>query len=246
VPLYYYVDGLGSIVAVTNAARAVAASYVYESFGATTMQTQIVVSPFGFTGREFSNGDGNAPGPGLYYYRARYYDPSAGRFISEDLINFTAEINFYAYVSNSPINQTDPSGLFPPIRVTLPGKVARLVQSSITFLVRDLHETRRAGHHRFPGELNSPMRHCTISCELALRWPIQIVRASGVVNELQGLILDVRNIRSRISGESPEAAQVVDLVNNERGFACAERVRSFRLYSCEECCGNKACSGGTL
>jgi RHS repeat-associated protein len=96
---------------VTNAARAVAASYVYESFGATTMQTQIVVSPYGFTGREADNGDLAVPGPGLYYYRARYYDPAIGRFLSEDPLRFDVGINFYRYVKNNPVTLADPYGL---------------------------------------------------------------------------------------------------------------------------------------
>ena len=47
---------------------------------------------------------------GLYYYRARYYDPSAGRFLSEDPIGFEGGGNFFAYVSNSP-SYLDPWGL---------------------------------------------------------------------------------------------------------------------------------------
>lgn len=48
---------------------------------------------------------------GLYYYRARYYDPKIGRFISEDPIKFEAGPNFYTYVDNNPTNYTDPTGL---------------------------------------------------------------------------------------------------------------------------------------
>jgi len=47
---------------------------------------------------------------GLYYYRARYYDPEVGRFITEDPLGFGAGVNFYAYVGNNPINASDPSG----------------------------------------------------------------------------------------------------------------------------------------
>jgi len=55
----------------------------------------------------------------LYYYRARYYDPQAGRFLSEDPIGFlsgdaigveAADPNLYRYVRNNPINLTDPTG----------------------------------------------------------------------------------------------------------------------------------------
>jgi RHS repeat-associated protein len=47
----------------------------------------------------------------LYYYRARYYDPAAGRILGEDPIQFGAGPNFYAYVSNNPAYWVDPLGL---------------------------------------------------------------------------------------------------------------------------------------
>lgn len=47
----------------------------------------------------------------LYFYRARYYDPNAGRFISDDPIRFRGGINLYAYVQNRPTLMRDPSGL---------------------------------------------------------------------------------------------------------------------------------------
>ena len=69
------------------------------------------VSRLKYTGREDD-------GTGLYQYRARYYDPAVGRFISEDKLTFDAGINFYAYVSNNPINATDPTGLFENLTVS--------------------------------------------------------------------------------------------------------------------------------
>lgn len=48
-----------------------------------------------------------------YYYRARYYDSTAGRFLSEDPMQFKAGVNFYTYVLNDPIDNTDPLGLEP-------------------------------------------------------------------------------------------------------------------------------------
>ena len=46
------------------------------------------------------------------YYRARWYDPNLGRFISEDPIGLNGGVNQYAYVSNNPVNATDPTGLY--------------------------------------------------------------------------------------------------------------------------------------
>lgn len=57
-----------------------------------------------YTGREND-------GTGLYYYRARYYDPVLNRFVSEDPIGLQADLNVYAYVSGNPISFVDPDGL---------------------------------------------------------------------------------------------------------------------------------------
>src|SRR5215469_10990239 len=63
-----------------------------------------IVNNFRYTGREWD------PETSLYYYRARYYDPQAGRFLQEDELGFDAGINFYPYVLNNPLNWTDSYG----------------------------------------------------------------------------------------------------------------------------------------
>lgn len=62
-------------------------------------------SPFGYTGRQFD------PETGLYQYRARYYSPRLGQFLSMDPIGSKDDPNLYGYVGNDPVNATDPSGM---------------------------------------------------------------------------------------------------------------------------------------
>jgi RHS repeat-associated protein len=48
---------------------------------------------------------------GLYYYKARMYSPTLGRFLQTDPIGTKDDLNLYAYVKNNPVNFTDPTGL---------------------------------------------------------------------------------------------------------------------------------------
>ena len=104
--LFYHADGLGSVVALTDAAGAVTTRYRYSPFGKTVTIGEDVDQPFRFTGREWD------AETGLYFYRARYYSPDMGRFITEDPMGLGAgDVNFYAYVGNNPVNYVDPLGL---------------------------------------------------------------------------------------------------------------------------------------
>jgi uncharacterized protein RhaS with RHS repeats len=53
----------------------------------------------------------------LYYYRARYYNPAPGRFVSEDPIGFSGGPNVYAYVSANPVQIVDSLGLAGTLRL---------------------------------------------------------------------------------------------------------------------------------
>jgi RHS repeat-associated protein len=102
---HYLTDALGSTVALTNSAGTPISVYQYAPYGYTqasgnTTNTQT------YTGREDD-------GTGLLYYRARYYLPNCGRFISEDPIGIAGGMNTYAYVGGDPVSFRDPLGLRP-------------------------------------------------------------------------------------------------------------------------------------
>jgi RHS repeat-associated protein len=98
-------DALGSVLALTNSSGNIITQYGYDPYGNTVGYGGTSANVFQYSGRE---NDGN----GLYFYRARYYSPATGRFISEDPLGFGGgDVNLYAYVGNNPINRIDPFGL---------------------------------------------------------------------------------------------------------------------------------------
>ncbi len=102
-------DGLGSIVQTetTSTHPTWWDLFNYDSFGnnAGSNYTNLDNLRFQYAGREHDSETG------LYYNRARYYDPTVGRFLSEDPIQFGGGRNFYRYVGNAPNNLIDPMGL---------------------------------------------------------------------------------------------------------------------------------------
>jgi RHS repeat-associated protein len=104
---YYQADVLGSITSLTTASGTASDRFVYSSFGNLISSTGSFTQPFGYTGREYDSESG------LYFDRARYYDPSVGRFLSEDAAGFAVGSNFYPYVWNNPAKFRDPSGMNP-------------------------------------------------------------------------------------------------------------------------------------
>ena len=103
---FYQFDGSSDTVAVTGTGGAVLNTYRYLPFGEKVV-TGSIPNPFTYAGQFGVSDDGD----GLYYMRARYYDPTIGRFISEDPLQFGGGINRYAYVRNNPISRIDPMGL---------------------------------------------------------------------------------------------------------------------------------------
>ncbi|MFC2018022.1 RHS repeat-associated core domain-containing protein [Chloroflexota bacterium] len=104
---YVHQDSLGSTALTTNTSGSTAATVRYYPYGDTRYQSGSLTTDKLFTGQRLDD-------TGLYYYNARYYDATIGRFISADSIvpDWTnpQSYNRYSYVLNNPLKYTDPTG----------------------------------------------------------------------------------------------------------------------------------------
>ncbi len=111
---YYHLDHQNSTKAVTGETGEVVVQYVYRAFGEQlrrywegdpnkTTGDEMRDATYTYGGKEL-DGDTN-----LYYFNARYYDATTGRFINVDPIQDGS--NWYVYCKNNPMNYLDPTGL---------------------------------------------------------------------------------------------------------------------------------------
>jgi len=118
--LYFLADHLGSTALLANAVGTVIEKLQYEAFGSDSGSLQ---TRYNYAGRE------RDVASELVYFRARWYSPSQGRFISEDPISFEGGLNTYAYVDNSPFSNIDPEGLGPIKLITLCAKGYKTIRT---------------------------------------------------------------------------------------------------------------------
>jgi RHS repeat-associated protein len=181
-PVYYHHDGLGSTVALTDAAGAKIESYTYDVFGTVSIfdaagfpqSSSTAGNRFLFTGREFVK-EAN-----LYDYRNRVYSAEIGRFLQTDPIQFDAgDVNLYRYVGNQVILWSDPLGLAGPSAPVIlalgPAVCAKIAacRNAVKRMVKELAEECKkvkckfalhTAHHPFPGR--GKLCHLQVNCYL--------------------------------------------------------------------------------
>jgi len=106
---YFLRDGHSGIRSLTNNSGVISESYRYDAFGNLQGFSGTPTTKYLYTGQQFDQLTG------LYDLRARYYNPSQGRFLSRDIAEYVletpSELNRYIYGEVNPNNFSDPSGL---------------------------------------------------------------------------------------------------------------------------------------
>ena len=114
-PVYYLTDAMGSVIGLADGSGAEVADFRYDSFGNLRSSTGIEGDREALAGGDFRfQGQWLESTTDLYHFRARYYDPESGRFVSRDpveIIEYEPESsNPYQFVYNNPRIYSDPSG----------------------------------------------------------------------------------------------------------------------------------------
>lgn len=128
---YHLLDESGNVIGVTNGTSPLDQLTTYDDWGVATTSGST-------DNRLLFKGLLWEPDAGLYYMRARWYDPQLGRFLSEDPEGLTGAINQYTFAHNDPANLSDPSGRCPICIGAVIGAVANVV----------IHGVRNTRHHK--------------------------------------------------------------------------------------------------
>ena len=138
-------DQLGSIVAVGDLGGNAVAINAYDDWGIPNAGN---VGRFGYTGQAW------LPELGMWYYKARIYSPTLGRFLQTDPVGYKDQVNLYAYVGDDPLDARDSSGMH-----TCPAQDCKTVAGIIQNLAAIGDSMRMVTGSHIPSQASTTIAH---------------------------------------------------------------------------------------
>jgi RHS repeat-associated protein len=167
-------EGLNSTIALTGSTGTVGTTYTYDPFGSTTQEGTASANTFQFTGREY---DGHA----IYNNRARYYNPTLDRFLSQDPLGQEANgPNVYLYTLDSPTDVTDRLGTTSEPTETLPRGESTQIHELEN---EEAGRPANSGPPAPPVNLGAPKGSggwVTVACDASIAAPVSIAKAYAI------------------------------------------------------------------
>ena len=140
---FYTVDEQGSTDLITSNAANICNEYYYDAFGNILERKESVHNRITYTGQQYDQSTNQ------YYLRARFYNPTIGRFIQEDIYRGDG-LNLYDYCRSNPVRYYDPSGyesdLFTGMTNEEKGKLGEKVAD---------HIMKKKGYKKYPSKVGS-------------------------------------------------------------------------------------------
>jgi len=206
---YALKDHQNSVLAFTDASGTIVESYEYDAYGnildmkdcsgsSIANHQSAIGNRYLFQGREI---DWDI---GLIYFRARWYSPETGRWLSKDPIGISGGLNLYVFCGNNPVNFIDPFGwvdLFPNSPVDVVVEITTAVS-----IYQDARSTQ-PGHN----DMRDAARHANTSREVAEKTSLATSLTLGLGNEIKTLVMDRQN----------PAESKMDMHNNIAGLKSA-------------------------
>ena len=129
---FVHADGLGSVRLLTDGTATVTDTYTYDAFGELVEHTGDDPNIHLFAGEPLDRASG------FYYNRARWLDPSVGRFVSIDPFEGSASdplsLHRYLYAKNDPVNRIDPSGKESVVSFNVAAAINTLIAATLIVL----------------------------------------------------------------------------------------------------------------
>jgi len=159
-PVYYLEDAMGSVIGLADENGAAVARFVYDGFGNLREETGPAAAPDPALGGDFRfQGGWLDATTDLYHFRARYYDPETGRFLSRDALNpsttLPETLNSYAFAFSNPHLFRDPTGLFSMMEINITMSVSDIINMIKTSAVNYARQTAKEKIGNAIGELLS-------------------------------------------------------------------------------------------